>query len=330
MKPTILHISPGPNNDPHNPLYQSQYEELSKTFRGHIFTTAYRKETLHIYDFEYSSMKFSSSKLRVFKFLFFCIWNVLKISLRKERIDLVVTYDPLSTGVIGVIVAGLLRTKFAPEVKGVYTSPSEWLDNADALETKLKKTIYPMIMRFVLKRADGIMILFKGQIDPFKKIIRGKIIHDFHSFVPVESFKNIREDKEILFVGFPFKRKGVDILIEAFKKIAPHNPQWKLKILGWYPDLEELKNAIGGHSQIYYHHPVPHSEMPDHIGTCGILVLPSRSEAMGRVLVEAMAAGKPRIGTHVDGIPTVINDYVDGLLCNSENVDDLATNWIDS
>jgi glycosyltransferase involved in cell wall biosynthesis len=45
---------------------------------------------------------------------------------------------------------------------------------------------------------------------------------------------------------------------------------------------------------------------------------------MGRVLIETMAAGKPRIGSNVDGIPTVINNGVDGLLVESENIDDLA------
>ena len=182
----------------------------------------------------------------------------------------------------------------------------------------------PMILRIVLKRSDGITCLFERQLDPFRKIVEGKTIHAFHSFVSIESFKNVREDKEILFVGFPFKLKGVDILIQAFKNISPRFPEWKLKILGWYPDPNELNKAIDGHSQIYHHKPVPHHEMPEHIGSCGIFVLPSRSEAMGRVLVEAMAAGKPRVGSNVDGIPTVIKDGIDGLLFESENVDDLA------
>jgi len=45
---------------------------------------------------------------------------------------------------------------------------------------------------------------------------------------------------------------------------------------------------------------------------------------MGRVLVEAMAAGKPRIGSWVDGIPTVIRDGIDGLLVEPESVPDLS------
>jgi glycosyltransferase involved in cell wall biosynthesis len=65
-------------------------------------------------------------------------------------------------------------------------------------------------------------------------------------------------------------------------------------------------------------------EMPAQIQECSIFVLPSRSEAMGRVLVEAMAAGKARIGANVDGIPTVIEDGVDGLLFRVGDAADLS------
>lgn len=324
MKRNILFIAPGPTFRPHSDLYQSQFKELSNNFKGHIFTTSSIGETFSIGDFVYRSMQFSNPRTKFVRFFLFCIWNAVKLLKRNEKIDLVTTYDPLSSGVIGLIISYIHKAKFAPEVKGVYTSPSEWVDNSDSLETKVKRRIYPFIMSVTLKRADGITLLFKGQIDPFQKAIHDKIIHDFHSFVSIDNFKNIRENKEILFVGFPFKRKGVDILIEAFKKIAPRYPDWKLKILGWFPNLDDLNKAINDHSQIYYHKPVPHPEMPDHIGSCAILVLPSRSEAMGRVLVEAMAAGKPRIGSNVDGIPMVINDGVDGLLFESQNVNDLA------
>jgi glycosyltransferase involved in cell wall biosynthesis len=179
-------------------------------------------------------------------------------------------------------------------------------------------------MRFVLKQAHGIRLLFPGQLGPLQPLAAGKVIRAFPCFVPTDQFREIREDKEVFFAGFPFKLKGVDVLIAAFKRVAPRHPDWKLKILGWFPDTGELNEAIGGHPQIYHHKPVPYSDMVEHVGSCAILVLPSRSEAMGRVLVEAMAAGKPRIGSNVEGIPYVIEDGIDGLLFDPGNVQDLA------
>jgi glycosyltransferase involved in cell wall biosynthesis len=323
-KKTLLYINPGPTYRPHSPLYQNEFLELSKTFDGFIFTASPRNETFPIGNFTYFSMDSRFSKVDRLRFLLFCAWKAIKILIGRVRIDLVSTYDPLSTGLAGLIISSIHKAKFCPAVNGVYTSPAQWIDDRDGLEKRVKKAIYPMMMRFVLKHADGIRLLFETQIDMYKDVTQDKITHVFPPFVPTDRFKNLREDKEVLFVGIPFKLKGVDILIKAFKKISPRYPDWKLKILGWYPNPKELNDAIDGHPKIYHHKPVPYEEMAGHIGSCGIFVLPSRSEALGRVLIEAMAAGKPRIGSDVEGIPSVINDGIDGLLFETENVDDLA------
>ena len=325
MKKSILFISPGPTYRPHTDLYESQFKALSNDCKGYIFTTTTISETFIIGDFTHISMKHYNSKGRLILFVLFCLWNALKLLLKREKIDLVISYEPFLSGPIGLMVSFLLRAKFVQEVNGVYTSEAEWLDVPNTLGMKLKRISYSWMMHYVLKHSDGIKLLFRNQVDPFRQVLKGKTIQSFPCFVPVGNFRNICEKKEILFVGFPFKRKGVDLLIEAFKRIAPKYPEWKLKILGWFPDQNELNKAIDGHLQIYHHKPVQRHEMPEHIGSCAILVLPSRSEAMGRVLVEAMAAGKPRVGSNVDGIPTVINDGVDGLLFESENVEDLAS-----
>jgi glycosyltransferase involved in cell wall biosynthesis len=269
-------------------------------------------------------MKSRYTKRDKLRFLLFCVWNAIKILIQKGKIDLVSSYDPLSIGLAGLIISFIHKAKFCPAVNGVYTSPAQWIDGPDGLEKRIKKAMYPIIMRLVLKHADGIRLLFETQIDMFKNVTQNKVIHAFPPFVPTDRFKNLREEKEILFVGIPFKLKGLDILIKAFKRVSPGYPDWRLKILGWYPDPKELNDAINGHPKIYHHKAIPYEEMPEHIGSCGIFVLPSRSEALGRVLIEAMAAGKPRIGSDVEGIPSVINDGVDGFLFETGNADDLA------
>ncbi len=321
----LLFILPGPEMA----IKRSRFENMSKCFEGDIITSSARDNIINtkmVGGFTYNCLKYNYSHKIYFniKYLLYILFFSIKSRIKRKKYDLVVTYDPLRSGLIGALSAFILKAKFAPEVNGVYTAEAEWLDDADRLITKLKKKIYPIMMYFVLKRADGIKLLFNCQIDPFKKIVNGKIIRSFSSLVAIGNFKNIKEEKEVLFVGYPFKRKGVDILIMAFKKIASNYPDWQLKIIGMLSGTAELNKAIAGHPQIHYHKPVDPIEMPQHIGSCGIFALPSLSEAMGRVLVETMAAGKPRIGSNVDGIPTVIDDGVDGVLVEPGNVDDLA------
>jgi len=320
----VLYINPGPISGAKSSLYQKQFITLSKQLRGYIFTTSSLSENIKIGEFEYLSCPRNKFFFNL-RFLAFCIQKSVSLRMVKEKIDCIITYDPLKTGLIGSIIKFLLSAKLVVEVNGVYTSQVVWIDGKKCFRNSIKKFFTPFIMWFVFKMADGIKILFPTQIDQFKNALHKKPIVSFPAWVPIESFHNKMEKKEILFVGFPYKIKGVDILISSFKKIAPQYPDWTLKILGWFPDTTELYAAIDSHPQIYHHPPVYYSEMPNHIGECGILVLPSRTEAMGRVLVEAAAAGKPRIGSNVDGIPTVIEHGVDGYLVEPENVDELAS-----
>jgi glycosyltransferase involved in cell wall biosynthesis len=161
-------------------------------------------------------------------------------------------------------------------------------------------------------------------LDPLKETLAGKHVAYFFDFVDLSPFRNLGEEKVVLFVGFPFKLKGVDLLIAAFKRVAAKYPDWKLKILGWFPDPSELNAHIDGHSQIFHHPPVDYPAMPSHVGACGVLALPSRTEGLSRVLIEGMACEKPRLASRVDGNPFLVEDGADGLLFESGNARDLA------
>jgi len=60
------------------------------------------------------------------------------------------------------------------------------------------------------------------------------------------------------------------------------------------------------------------------MSACDIFVLPSRSEGMPLVILEAMSIGKPVIATHVEGVAEVIEDGVNGYLVPPENAREIA------
>jgi len=117
--------------------------------------------------------------------------------------------------------------------------------------------------------------------------------------------------------------KGVDILVQAFLRIAGRYPNWKLVLIG-HRIPNELQALDIKHTQILALPGLPQEELAKWMSRCAILAMASRSEAMGRVLLEAAAAGKCRIATRVDGIPTVITDGVDGMLVEKNNVEALT------
>lgn len=111
--------------------------------------------------------------------------------------------------------------------------------------------------------------------------------------------------------------KGLDTLIEAFAAIA-HELPVVLVIIGDGTEWAKLQKLV----QIY--------DLPDrvvltgfvkdastHLRALDVFVLPSRTESLGYVLLEAGLASLPAIGTRVGGIPEILEDGETGLLVPS-------------
>ena len=113
-------------------------------------------------------------------------------------------------------------------------------------------------------------------------------------------------------------------MIKAFKKVSGEFPEYCLKIVGYCPDRNPYEQLAGANAKIRLCGPVRYEEVIKLMAECSLFILPSRTEAMGSVLLEAMASKKPIIASNVDGIPTYIKHGYNGLLFQSENVDDLA------
>jgi Glycosyltransferase len=324
-KPRLLLIFPGPHYDIDHD-FRARLELLSTSYEGIVLTSTPSEQHETFGAFQLITCRISDTGGMRDNLRFFAMAIAFA---RAERsagrpIDLVITYDPLKSGILGVLVARILRAKLVVEVNGNYAAPATYVDMDSRLRATLIRRTYTAIEKWVVRRSAGVKLLYPDQLDFCQPLLTGRVVRSFFDFVDLRPFRDLGEEKLILFAGFPFFLKGVDVLIRAFLSIAPAHPDWKLKILGWYPKPIESYFALAKHPQIFHHPPVHHREMPDHMGVCAMLVLPSRSEAMGRVLLEAMAAAKPRIGARVGGVSTVIEHGVDGFLFDSEDVDQLA------
>jgi glycosyltransferase involved in cell wall biosynthesis len=138
-------------------------------------------------------------------------------------------------------------------------------------------------------------------------------------------------DPVIGYVGRLLPMKGLDLLIEAFQKVRSGQRDAKLLIVGSGDAEAELRQQVESHglsSAVRFVPVVPHAEVPSYMHAIDILVLPSRrvgmwAEQFGRVLVEAMAAGKIVIGSTSGAIPEVIG--VAGFTFKENNADHLAS-----
>ena len=114
------------------------------------------------------------------------------------------------------------------------------------------------------------------------------------------------------------KYKGLQYLIKAFEKVVQERKDAKLYILGKGPEERALKRLamdLGVDDKIVFiSKPIPNTEMPRVYTECDIYVQPSVIEPFGIAVLEAMACGKPVVGTRIGGMLDIIVDGKTGFL----------------
>ena len=121
------------------------------------------------------------------------------------------------------------------------------------------------------------------------------------------------EDDFVLYVGRLVPTKGLDVLARAMRKVSS-----RLVVCGDGP-LSKMLEKVPGVEVLGR---VDRSRKAELMRRCKFLVLPSRMESFGLVLLEAMAVGKPVVASRVGGIPEVVGEG--GILVEPESPDALA------
>ncbi len=109
--------------------------------------------------------------------------------------------------------------------------------------------------------------------------------------------------------------KGLQHLVAAAPELFRRAPGARILLVGdgeMRPALEAQARALGLSDRIVF--AGFREDIPSVIAAMDVLVLPSLNEGMGRVLVMAMALGKPIVATRVGGVPELLGDGEAGLL----------------
>jgi glycosyltransferase involved in cell wall biosynthesis len=190
--------------------------------------------------------------------------------------------------------------------------------------------IYRFLMdhasRFALKHADSLRVISNSTRQQLQRRMPGRCVVQFPTWTDIEVFLEAgRKEKdvgaqEILYTGVLIPRKGVHHLINAFACLAQDFFQARLVIAGreedkiYAAELKQQVKRLGLDGHVQFVGDMPQTELATWMHRAGVFVLPSISEGLGRVVIEAMATGTPVIGSHVGGIPEMVHDGATGFL----------------
>jgi len=245
-----------------------------------------------------------------------------------KKIDAIVCQGPLTEGLIGVFLKFIFRKELIIEIHG------DWREgpflNKKRLFNPLLRMMVPMAGSLSLSCADKIRTLTCIARNEIRLQFPGKKYFVFPTFTDIDMFlaeKNTNHENYICTAAVLSPIKNIETLIEAFVKIHNKFPEFKLTIIGDGPSRDELKAIsykLKADGRIVFTGKLSQEEVKNVIKNCFMFVLPSLSEGFGRVFIEAMALGKPVIGSKVGGVPEIIKDGSNGFLIEPKDVEGLA------
>jgi glycosyltransferase involved in cell wall biosynthesis len=130
-----------------------------------------------------------------------------------------------------------------------------------------------------------------------------------------------------LFSGQMIERKGVDVVLAAFERIAQRNEKVALLLLGDGPRKTEYENGIPEHlrPRVHFTGRLSQNELPAHFAAADVFVFPSRHDGWGVVVNEACGAGLPVIASRQTGAALdLVGEGGNGFLLDCEDIEGFA------
>jgi glycosyltransferase involved in cell wall biosynthesis len=298
----------------HGPSYESRMTEREKRIIEDGIKEA-RGQGVKV--MALPSMVRSVRPLKDFKALVSLIWLIFK-----EKPDIVHTHSS-KAGILGRLAAKIAGVPFIAHTPHGHV----FYGHFGIFASK----IFLWIERIFSKFTDRIIALTNGErndyirlsVCPPDKLLK---IHSGVDLKPFMQANGNRVEKKrslgleqngtvIGFVGWLLPIKGPEYLLKAMAHIWPDHQTVSLVMVGKGEldvDLraQALKMNANGRIRFLGWREDIHEIMP----VFDLLVLPSLNEGMGRVLVEAMAAGKPVVASEVGGIPDLVRHGETGYL----------------
>ena len=151
----------------------------------------------------------------------------------------------------------------------------------------------------------------------------------FPAFMDLEPFleppRPLPERPRALFVGVLELYKNVDGLADAWRSAAPRVPEAMLHLVGSGARTSVVERLVADFpEQTRWTNELSTEEVAAALDDSTLLVLPSRSEGLGRVIVEALCRGRPVLAAAVGGIRDIVRDGENGVLVPPGDTEALA------
>lgn len=329
----VLFIAPTTYQLPLTENLKKKFITLSEVCNVSVLAFANSKTFLNeTYGNFYLNKKIKNRLINYFRIIQISIFTTHKI-IKKENIDIVCFQDPVSS-FFSILFLKVRRA----EVKIVVETHGDFIETLSLEKNLVLPSLYKKLFYIMAKYSIGKSNIIRAvsssteqqvlDIDSSKSVVRFPAWIDFKDFQNIEP-KPLSKDKfNILFIGSVTDRKKPHMIIEAIQRI--NDKSYHLSIVGPAPNekyFKELKDLIDKsdlQNQVSLIGPVDRESVKDYYSTSNLMILPSISEGLARVIFESQVAMCPVLVTDAPGMSDIVIDGQTGYVFESNNLDSLS------
>lgn len=219
-----------------------------------------------------------------------------------------------------IVIGIMFRKKIA-----LHIHPSHFKDFVDKNNFVMKNLIL-----YLLSKIDVFVVISESMKSYIESIFPDKTTYLLRNPINVDCYQNInniaRESNSLLYLGWFIKEKGVYDLVDAVSSLVTKGVVIHLNFYGT-KHVDELNNYIkdkGMGFAISVNDWISDNVKLDTLYRHTLLILPSYSEGMPNVILEAMATNTPIISTRVGGLCDVLVDNQNAVIVEPNNPLDLS------
>ena len=329
----VLFIAPTTYQLPLTENLKKKFITLSEVCNVSVLAFANSKTFLNeTYGNFYFNKKIKNRLINYFRIIQISIFTTHKI-IKKENIDIVCFQDPVSS-FFSILFLKVRRA----EVKIVVETHGDFIETLSLEKNLVLPRLYKKLFYIMAKYSIGKSNIIRAvsssteqqvlDIDSSKSVVRFPAWIDFKDFQNIEP-KPLSKDKfNILFIGSVTDRKKPHMIIEAIQRI--NDKSYNLSIVGPAPNekyFKELKDLIDKsdlQNQVSLIGPVDRESVKDYYSSSNLMILPSISEGLARVIFESQVAMCPVLVTDAPGMSDIVIDGQTGYVFESNNLDSLS------
>ena len=327
----VLFVAPTKYKYPINEDLKSKFVILSEICKPFIFAFSDKKKTTTVGNTNLILNKKLNNRLLNYLKIIYLFAFIVPKKIKQYQIDIVCLQDPV-TSYFAIKSLKLRNSK----VKIVLESHGDFIETI-ALEKKLLvpsiyKILFKLFSSYSVKNADQIRSISSFTEEQVKAYgYQGNFVR-FPAWINLDKFLNAKVTRDsnnafkIIFVGSVTDRKNPELIVKAISAI---DGEISLEIIGPTPNksyLNKLKESIHNSQHKENILLTPFTALDELIkkySNANLFILASKSEGLGRVVIEAQATACPVLVSSNTGAVDLIIDNETGYIFENDNLNDL-------